>query len=228
VLRHRWAAVLVLAALGELAGPAQADVFTDPASFFTAASALGSPVTLTFEGLSVGTTIPDGGTAAGITFTSSIGLDLIVSSGFDTTSGFNYLGVADGADEVFIALDEWEMLFAAPIQALGLYFISSDPLFADDIQLVTSAGTAQNAGVENAVLADGGLAYFVGFVSATPFASAQVRYGPGVTGQNFVYNVDDISTVEVAAIPEPSGFVLAASVIVAAWPLLRRAARRQR
>jgi hypothetical protein len=216
--------------LSGLAGPAQAGVFTDPGSFFTAASALGGfTVTVSFEDLSVGTTIPSGGTAGGITFTSSIGLDMIVSSGFTTTSGVNYLGIDDGADEVFLALDHWEMAFAAPLQALGLYFISSDPLFADDIRLVTSAGTAQNAGIENEVLADGGLAYFVGVVSSTPFPNAEIRYGPGVTGTNFVYTVDDISTVAgVAAIPEPSGFVLAASVVGLTWQLLRRAARRRR
>ena len=97
-----------------------------------------------------------------------------------------------------------DRLRGAPAQARGLAFISSDPLLADDIRLVTPAGTARNAGVENAVLADGGLAYFVGFVSATLFPSAQVRYGPSVTGQNFVYNVDDISTVAAFRNPQVS------------------------
>jgi hypothetical protein len=221
---------VAVAASSGVVSPAQATVFTDPVSFFTAASALGgSVVTVSFEDLSVGTTIPTGSTAGGITFTSSIGLDMIVSSGFATTSGANYLGIDDGADEVFLALDEWEMAFAAPLQALGLYFISSDPLLEDDIRLVTSAETAQNAGVENEVLTDGGLAYFVGIVSSTPFPSAQIRYGPGVTGINFIYNVDDISTVAgVTVIPEPSGFVLAASVVGFTWQVLRRAARRRR
>jgi hypothetical protein len=121
------------------------------------------------------------------------------------------------------------MAFAEPLRALGLYFISSDPLLDDDIRLLTSAETAQNAGVENEVLVDGGLAYFVGIVSSIPFSSAQIRYGPGVTGINFVYNVDDISMVGgVTAIPEPSGFVLAALVVGFTWQVLRRAARRQR
>jgi hypothetical protein len=206
-----------------LAGPrpAAAAAFTDPASFFTAIAGLpGSASTQDFESLAAGTTIPSGGTVGGITFSSLIGLDMIVSTGFDTTSGANYLGLDDGADEVFIALDLWEMGFSSPLQALGLYVVTSDALFADDIRLVTSAETAQNSDTEVAVLPDGGFVYFLGLVSATPFGSAQAEYGPGVTGDFFVYNVDDITTVTagVRDVPEPSSIVLLPfAALVLAW-----------
>jgi hypothetical protein len=224
------AALLLVWLLTTCVRQAPAAVINDPVVFSAAVAALGgSTTTLDFEAFPSGTLIPNGGVAGGITFTSSIGFDMIVSTGFSTTSGVNYLGVADGSvEEAFIAGDEWEMAFAAPLQALGLYFITSDELLADDIRVVTSAGTAQNAAMENAVLADGGRAYFIGLVSATSFTSAQVRYGPGVTGANFIYNVDDIttSTAAAAGIPEPSSALLVAAGLVLGWRLRSRAARK--
>jgi hypothetical protein len=78
------------------------------------------------------------------------------------------------------------MGFSSPLQALGLYFVTSDALFADDVRLVTSAETAQNSDTEVEVLPDGGFVYFLGLVSAAAFGSAQVEYGPGGTGDFFV------------------------------------------
>lgn len=204
---------------------AAATSFTDPASFFAAIS--GTPATLDFDGLTAGDTIPNGGSVGGITFTGSIPLDMIVSDIWSTTSASNYLGLDDGGTEEFIALDEWEMAFASPLQALGMYFISPDALFADDIVLMTSAGTAGNSDVDFAPLADGGLAYFIGIVSdGSPFTSAQVRYGPHVTDTFFVYNVDDISTVPAAApVPEPSTLILTSAALAGAWA--RRRSRRR-
>jgi hypothetical protein len=77
---------VLAAAFCLLAGarPGAASASTDPATFFTAIDGLpGSPSTLDFEGLAAGTTIPSGGSIAAITFSSSIGLDMIVSTGFD-------------------------------------------------------------------------------------------------------------------------------------------------
>jgi hypothetical protein len=194
-------------------GTSLAGSFTDPAAFMAAVAALPGTVTLStvhFDDMAPGDSVS---TVGGISFVPPAGLSTIVSSGFSTTSGSNYLGVDDGADEVFIAsLDEWGLVFGSPVNAVGMYFISSDPLFAGDIRLVTSLETASNAGTENLILGDGGLAYFVGLVSGTAFDGVDVGYGPDVTGQFFVYNVDDITTASTAVTPaaEPSSIVLAA------------------
>ena len=221
-------AVVLFAAPRAFAGP-----FTDPAAFMAAIAGLpGTTSTLDFEATSAGTTIPEGGSLGGITFTDSIGLDLIVSTGFDTTSGGQYLGVDDGGDEVFVPPgDLWEMHFA-PLRALGLYLITSDPLFAGDVRLETAAGTVENSDTEFHVLGDGGYVYFLGIVSdILPFTEAQVRYGALVDEEFFVYNVDDITTVSDAAtpVPEPASLLLATSGLAALWARRRslRAKRRE-
>jgi len=146
---------------------ASATPITDPATFMSAISGLpGTASTLDFETPSAGTTIPNGGSIGGIAFTSSIGLDMIVSTGFATTSGSNYLGVDDLADEVFLPpTDLWEMSFAAPVRAIGLYIITSpDGLLAGDIRLETAAGIVANSATEYSTLSDGGRVYFLGLV----------------------------------------------------------------
>ena len=224
-------AVVLVATPRAFAGP-----ITDPAAFMAAIAGLpGTTSTLDFEAPSAGTTIPEGGSLGGITFTDSIpGLDLIVSSGFDTTSGAQYLGVDDGGDEVFVPPgDLWEMRFA-PLRAFGLYLITSDPLFAGDVRLDTSAGAVENISYTDPdpyTLADGGIVYFLGIVSDTlPFTEARVRYGAGVE-DFFVYNVDDITTVSAAAtpVPEPASLLLVTSGLAALWARRRslRAKRRE-
>ena len=54
------------------------------------------------------------------------------------------------------------------------------------------------------MLPDGGLVYFIGLVSDTPFSAAQIRFNPESVG-TFLYNVDDITT---APIPEPGASLL--------------------
>jgi hypothetical protein len=211
-------ALIASAALIVLAPPASAAPFTDPATFAAAVSLLpGTPSTVDFDSAPAGTTVPSGGTFGGITFTiTSAPLDFVLTSNFETTSTANALGIL-GGDDTFLALDEWEMSFAST-QALGLFIVSSDPLLAGDIELITSIGTATNAALEQTVLSDGGLVYFIGLVSnALPFASAQVRYGPAVTGINFLYTVDDITTVTAAQVPEPAMLVLMLGAGAAAY-----------
>ena len=218
--RHARTAACVFA-LSLLACPAaSATPFTDPVAFTSAISGLtGIVSTFDFETSPAGTIIPNGSSIGGITFTSSIGLDLIVSAGFATTSGSNYLGVDDGGDEVFLPpTDLWEMSFGAPLNAIGLYLITSpDGLLAGDVRLETAAGVVVNAGTENSTLSDGGRVYFLGLVSGGPaFSNVQVRYGVGVV-DNFVYNVDDITTVAATAVAEPSSMWLASTGFAALW-----------
>jgi hypothetical protein len=231
MMRLSHSKIALLISLVTLVGvpTASATPFTDPALFSAAVSLLpASSTTLDFESVAVGTTIPSsGGSLGDITFASST-LDLIVSTGFSTTSGDGYLGLDDGGDEVFMPPDDlWGMTFASPLRALGLYFISSDELFAGDIVLTTPIGTAEN-GTAPQTLADGGLAYFIGIVSeTTPFSVADVTYGPAVTDTFFLYNVDDITTVTDAAapIPEPSTILLTSPVLAVMW-MRRRSTRR--
>ena len=106
----------------------------------------GSAQTLDFDSLASGTTMASGSSVGGITFTYSIGPSMMVANDFLTTSGTNYLGLDDpGNYNQFIAGDEFTLSFASPVTALGMYFVSGDPLYAGDIHLITGAGTAFNA-----------------------------------------------------------------------------------
>lgn len=172
--------------------------YNDQTSFLAAAG--GSAQTLDFDSLASGTTIASGSSVGGITFTYSIGappLSMMVASDFLTTSGSNYLGLDDSGNyNQFIAGDEFTLSFASPVTAVGMYFITGDPLLAGDIHLVTSAGTALNASTVNITLGDGGLAYYLGLVSTNGFTSASIQFDPGAVG-TFLYNVDDITTAPV-------------------------------
>ncbi len=169
--------------------------YTDQASFLAAAGA--SAQTLDFDSLASGTTMASGSSVGGITFTYSIGPTMMVANDFLTTSGSNYLGLDDpGNYNQFIAGDEFTLSFASPVTALGMYFVTGDPLYAGDIHLVTSVGTALNASTVNITLGDGGLAYYLGLVSPTGFTSAAIQFDPTAVG-TFLYNVDDITTAPV-------------------------------
>ncbi len=188
--------------------------FTDRASFDSEVSRLfNSEIrVLDFEGASSGDIILPGDSLKGITFTYLIDdgmggmLDLKVTDRFDTTSGNNYLGLDDpGNFDQFIAGDGFNIDLGGPFNAIGLYFITSDPLFIGDILLQTALGVAVNSGMQEAMLDDGGFVYFVGLVSPDfSFGSAQIRFDTAAVG-TFLYNVDDIVT---AKIPEPGTVVL--------------------
>src|SRR3989344_4857066 len=198
--RGRYAGALALCLASRVSTAAYVP-YTDPASFLAGAGGTGP--TPAFEGLSSGTTLASGSSVGGITFTYSIGpppLSMMVASDFLTTSGSNYLGLDDpGNYNQFIAGDGFTLSFANPVTALGMYFVSGDPLYAGDIHLVTSAGTALNASTVNITLGDGGLAYYLGLVSTNSFTSAAIQFDPGAVG-TFLYNVDDITT---AVVPLP-------------------------
>jgi hypothetical protein len=100
-----------------------------------------------------------------------------VVNDFDTTSPNNYLGLNDAGNfDLFIAGDEFSMSFASPVNAIGLYIISGDPLLSGDVSLLTSAGNALNSGVVDITLGDGGLAYYIGLISDTAFNSADITF----------------------------------------------------
>ncbi len=72
-------------------------------------------------------------------------------------------------DEITLTIDH-------SVFALGMFFITTDPVLAGEIQLVTFVGTALGSDVSEGVLADGGITYFPGLTSTDPFTSALIDF----------------------------------------------------
>jgi hypothetical protein len=172
-------------------GVAQAEpkIYSSHADFAAALPARAS--ILDFDGLSAGATIADAGTAEGITFRYDFeGLRMKVAHIYATTSAPNFLGTNDGG--VFHDGDDFSLSFL-PGHAVGLYFISADPLIDGDLT-VTAAGitAALDADDVQNTLADGSRVYFLGIIDEqTPFEKADVV---ALAGGFFLYNIDDIIT----------------------------------
>jgi len=186
-------------------GPAHAAFFTytSEADFLSGISGFDQQ-TLNFENLAPGTTISSGDTVGGITFTYDIsGETMIVTDRYDTTSGSKSLGLT-GGDDAFWDREAFGLSFGGPTNALGMSFITSDPVIDNEIQLITNLGVAYVDADVYTILDDGGYAYYIGLSSSEWFYSANIGFlDDGET--NFVYNVDDITT---AVIPEPATMLL--------------------
>lgn len=198
--------IALTCALFSATGQAVTTTYTSEAAFLAALP--GPSNTLDFESSSSGTIINSGDTLGGITFTYSIGpppVDMAVVSDFETTSGTNYLGLDDpGNFNLFIAGDTFSLTFDTPVNAIGMYFVSGDALFANDIELVTSAGSTFNGDVVDVAFGDGGLAYYIGLISDVSFTTASIQFDPLAEGA-FLYSVDDITT---SAVPLPGAIWL--------------------
>lgn len=188
-------------------------LYTDRMAFDLAVSGAGlTPSTIDFDGVAAGTTIADGGTFSGVTFNypvlAGLGVGLEVRDDFDTTSGNNFLGTDTGG---LLDNDDFNLSFGAA-SAIGMFFITSDPAFADDIRITVGGFTASSSGATVDVLADGGLVYFIGIVDdmGGTFTSADIvtsQFAPDVF---FDYTVDDIIIARggVTAIPEPGSLAI--------------------
>lgn len=161
---------------------------------------------INFDSLAPGDTVAS---LNGVTFSSNIvGLDLIVTDIFDTTSGDNYLGVDDSFGfDVFFPGDEITLDFAEAITELAVSFIST-PLtpggvFGIDVGMVTSMSGI----LPDSVLPDGGEVFQVMFSSMTPFMSATLFSLPVAPDALYSFNIDDIDYT-VAQIPLPGTFLL--------------------
>lgn len=191
--------------------------YTDRAAFDAAVAALPNVTTdtLDFDALSAGTLIADGDTVGGITFSypvlAGFGVTMQVRNDFDTTSSANFLGTDDGG--VFQDGDDFDLGFAA-VNAIGMFFITADIMFDDDI-FVSAGGETTNllAGDVQQTLPDGGNVFFLGIVDdMATFTGATVetsQFGGGF----FLYNVDDIVTAQAnppVAVPEPGTLALLA------------------
>jgi hypothetical protein len=215
-----------LALLGWLwGGTVQAALltFTDPAVFQTAISGYVDQSTLDFEGVAVGTMLMSGDSAGGITFTFALGgLDVIVTNQFNTTSGTQYLGLADGGDALFFSGDALTLGFSGPRHAVGLFVIGTPgDVQAGDVMLSVNAGSVMNTTTMPmpSVLPDGGEAFFLGLVetdSTMGFTSATLTSTGDISNPTFFWHLDDITTARLTTtvIPEPGTLVLLGTGLV--------------
>ncbi len=158
-------------------------------------------LTIDFDAYSPGEPVT---TIDGVDFSSNTGLGLIISTGFDTSSGFNYLGVDDG--DVFLGGEEIYLDFSEAYTYISVSFISAQWVYEGDFVITTDSGQAVNSAIEDAVFDDGGYLYTVVFESDTAFTSATLS-----SYDDFLinFNVDDIILErEASAVPEPASALL--------------------
>ncbi len=149
------------------------------------------PRVLDFDRMPSGMTIENAASADGITFQYDFdGLAMKVSHLYATTSAPNFLGTVDGG--MFHDGDDFTLAFP-PGRAIGLFFISADPLLDGDITVSAAGKTAALVAEDvHAILSDGSRVYFLGIVDEQgAFTNARVHALPGGF---FLYNVDDIMT----------------------------------
>ncbi len=173
---------------------AEPAVYADQQAF--AAALPGLPTVLDFDHMAPGTTIEDAATAGGITFSYDFeGLSMRVAHLYATTSSPNFLGTADGG--MFHDGDNFTLKFQ-PGSAIGLFFISADPLVDGDIKVSAGGATASlNAKQVQETLPDGSRVYFLGVVDTqAPLTQARIE---ALAGGFFLYNVDDIITAPLNA-----------------------------
>lgn len=203
-------------------GNAALMTFTDQASFLGALP--GAANTLDFDSQAAGTTIASGSAVGGITFNYDFGgVSMAITDGdqfgaggpFDTTSGSNFLGTDDL--DIFQGNDLFSMSFG-PVNAIGMFFITADDIFDDEIVL-NAAGTSVGLLVADAAatLTDGGVPFFLGIIDTdNTFTEASIST---LNGDFFLYNVDDITT---AVVPIPGALWLFASGLVGLFAARRK------
>jgi hypothetical protein len=154
-----------------------------------------TPAILDFDHLAAGTTIATDSATGGITFRYDFnGLPMQVTHLYATTSAPNFLGTGDGG--MLHDGDDFTMSFA-PATAIGLFFITADPLLDGDIKIEAGGITASlKASDVQDTLPDGSKVYFLGIIdNDAAFSSASVE---ALAGGFFLYNVDDIITAPAA------------------------------
>jgi hypothetical protein len=177
--------------VGAIFNTASADpmMFSNRSDFSTVLTSV--PTVLDFDQMPAGTTIKDDGSVGGITFSYNFnGMPMKVTHLYATTSAPNFLGTGDGG--MLHDGDDFTISFA-PATAIGLHFITADPLLDGDIT-VTAGGVTVSLSAEDVeeTLPDGSKVYFLGIVDNDgSFSSASVE---ALAGGFFLYNVDDIVT----------------------------------
>ena len=168
--------------------------FNDQATFQTALGANSSTI-LDFDSVAAGTPIVNGNQFQGVDFLFTDGagtsFDGQVASGFDTTSGDNYLGFNDPNSSSFLSGDSIVMNLTQMVHAIGFFIIASpgDILFSDDALLTVGSGSAMINPALNSELADGGEVFFLGLIDTDGFTSAELS---SACCGFFEFNLDDI------------------------------------
>jgi len=185
-----------------------------------------------FDSTASGTVVAPGdgvtsGTVGLLSFVANIaGDDLAVTSGFDTTSGSNYLGTANF--NTFASQDNITITLPSS-SAFGLYLLVGGPLAAGDFTLSAAGGTALNSAVAATTLGDGTVVYFLGLTSSTNFTTATLQVtNPAGPADGPYWNVDDVRwgtavTAAPPAVPEPASLVLIGTGLVGVVRRIRKA-----
>ena len=191
--------------------PAQAAVvaFTDSTAFGTAIAGFQS-TTLNFDSQVANTTIADGGTVEGVTFQHAISdgaggfYDLIIADSGLTTSGSNYLGVADSASYQFIDGDEFTMDFGKTVHAIGLFVIGAQgSILENHITITADTGSSASNGTAESSLADSSDAFFIGLIDTDGFQKTTLSSlfdTGGGPDAGYFFAIDDI-TYSVVPLP---------------------------
>ena len=203
--------------------------YTDEAAFQSGLSTAGlTATTLDFDSLSAGELIPSGVPVDRITFTynhfhSGFGAATMqVRDDFETTSPVNYLGSNDGG--IFQDGDDFDLSFA-PVNAIGMFFITADLMFDGDIELTVGGVSASLVTADVSFLPTfGDQVYFLGLIDTmNTFTTASVTT---IGGGFFLFNVDDIVLASAAAgpmvpVPEPASAPLFLVGLIGLWAAAR-------
>jgi len=229
---NSFAAAVALSSLLSATASATTVAYTDKSSYDAATAALTATQLENFDGIPENTQYPSGSGPAPLTFTYSIpGYLLTVNSGFETTSGTNFLGLNNASltfgDKAFNLGDSFTISFGRTVNAVGLYLVAGDDAMPGDLELSTSTGPVFN-GSNPLIITPGNNAFFLGLVETDPlhgFTSATVR---GIVPQDapgafLAFTADDITSAA-APVPEPGSWILmlAGLGIAAAGGLRRR------
>ena len=193
--------------------------YSSEAAFLAALS--GPVTTYNFDSSTVGTTINQGDTINGATFTYSLGApgnpSILIDNFFDTTSPDNYLGTDDGSG-AFLSGDEITITFDETMYAIGMYVISADLIFADDFTITTNnSQVVSNIATPDIILSDGD-AYFIGLIE-DDFSQGFDSITLSSFDAGYLFNVDDIS---VAPVPVPAAVWLFGSGLLCLVGLSRK------
>ncbi|MEO0880162.1 MAG: hypothetical protein AAFY22_10675 [Pseudomonadota bacterium] len=156
----------------------------------------------------------------GVTISSNIGLDLVVSTGLQTTSGDNYLGVDDGGTQSFLGLDEVTFDFDEAITSFSLTAVTTPFLPAGALTL-TGGGEFSVSAAPDEILSSGDEVFILTIASLAPFMSATLSAASGV----FAFNIDDIvfeTFIDPEVVPVPGAALLFLTALMGAGFSARR------
>ena len=146
--------------------------------------------TINFDSLPAGTVV---GTIDGVTFSYapidslSSGFPLVVSTGFETSSPANYLGVQDGASEFFQPGDVINLVFGAATSELDVTFIAPSGTPDGAFGIGSGPDSVFSSSGQMVILPTGDEAFTVHFVSSSSFLSAALfsdqEPGPALLGR---------------------------------------------